>query len=110
MFEVLRPPSCGARRPSDSDRFDPRSGEQVHHAHAEVIRQPGQAMDGQVLATRLEARQIPRADAQPLRKGLARPPAPFTQLCEPKANVAEQIVGVLFLHPTDGAPGTLAKR
>lgn len=110
MFEVLRPASCDSRRTPNSDRFDPRSSEQVYHTHAEVIRQPGQAMDGQVLATRLEPRQIPRADAQPFRKGLARPPAPFAQLCEPKTNVAEQIVGVLFLHPKDGAPVTLAKR
>lgn len=67
-------------------------------------------MDRQVLATRFEPRQIPRADAQPLRKGLARPPAPCAQLCESKTNAAEQIVGVLFLHPTEGAPATLAKR
>lgn len=107
---TLSPSSRGARRASDSDCFDPGGCEQVDNPHAEVTRQPGQAMDRQVLATCFEPRQIPRADPEPLREGLARPPAPLAQLREPKADVAEQVVGVVFLHPTEGAPTTLAKR
>lgn len=107
----LRRRSCSAARWSPhGDRRDPGGSEQIHGADTKVPREPHEAMDCEVLPARFEAREVARAHPEALCERLSRPAAFCTKFCDPKADAADDLSGILAPHAREERALRLAKR